>query len=140
MSAIDVTGLDLWELLAALHNASRVSPTMVCWVQEKGDNITAEQAREESQAGVSEDYRFINAVPFWSDYLFGRPIKVNLRKTGNSIFLTRAEFYDRDVGPGACARVVTSLRNKAFLEAVREAGEATRDSLEPESKEGGKKQ
>ena len=79
MSTIDVTGLDLWELLAARHNASRVSPTMVCWVQEKGNNITAEQAREESQDGVSEDYRIINGVPFWSDYLFGRPIKVNLR-------------------------------------------------------------
>ena len=107
---IDVTGIDLWELLAALHNASRVSPTIVCRLQAVEGDITADQAKEESRKGVRDEYQMRNGVPFWADYLFGRPIKVNLKKRGEKIFLCRAEFYDRDVGTGAAQRVVDSLR------------------------------
>lgn len=105
---INVTGIDPWELLAALHNASRVPPTMVCMVQAKG-NITAEEAREKSQAGVREDYQVENGVPFWPDYLFGRMIKSFLRRKGGAVFLARTDLYDRDVGDGAAQRVVDSL-------------------------------
>jgi hypothetical protein len=51
---IDVTGIDPWELLAALHNASRVPPTVVCQMQAKVGDITAKEARAE--AWVNKPY------------------------------------------------------------------------------------
>ena len=106
---LDVTGTDPWELLAALHNASRVPQTLVCMVQARG-NITADEARDEAQSGVRDDYQMSNGVPFWPDYLFGRMIKSFLMRRGDSVFLCRTDLYDRDVGDGAAQRVVNSLR------------------------------
>ena len=106
---IDVTGLDPWELLAALHNASRVSPTIVCRVQAQGA-ITADQARTESHKNVRDEYQVRNGVPFWADYLFGRPIKAFLKKDGDAVLLFRTDLYDRDIGAGAAQRVVDKLR------------------------------
>ena len=106
---IDVTGIDPWELLALLHNASRVSPTTVCRVQARGA-ITADEARTESHRNVRDDYQMRNGVPFWADYLFGRPIKAFLKKDGDAVSLSRTDLYDRDIGAGAAQRVVDGLR------------------------------
>ena len=105
---IEVTNLDPWELLAALHNASRVSLTSVCLAQERGE-ITAEDAQQET---TQWDARPVGDVPHFPDYLFGRPIKTFLRKAGDSIYLTRTDLYDRDIGAGAAARVVGGLKQK----------------------------
>jgi hypothetical protein len=106
---IDVTGIDPWELLAALHNASRVSPTTVCRVQARG-TITADQARKESHKNVRDECQMWNGVPYWSDYLFGRPIKAFLKKDGDAVLLFRTDLYDRDIGDGAAQRVIDRLQ------------------------------
>ena len=113
---INVTGLDLWELLAALHNGATTPRTVVCTMQARGD-ITAEEAREEAQAGVRDDFRTVNGVPFWADYLFGRPIKAFLKldPASGEVFLARADLYDRDSGQGAAQKVVDSLRARRLI-------------------------
>jgi hypothetical protein len=105
---IDVTGIDPWDLLAALHNASRVSPTFACGLHARGA-ITAVEAREESHMNVRDEYQIRNGVPFWADYLFGRPIKAFLRREADVVVLDRTDLYDRDVGAGAAQRVVDGL-------------------------------
>jgi hypothetical protein len=105
---LDVTGLDPWELLAALHNASRVSPTLVCRLQGREDITAAEAEEEATQTTYPED------LPRFPDYLFGRPIKAFLKKANwkgeTLVVLDRCDLYDRDVGSGAAARVVESLK------------------------------
>ncbi len=109
---INVTGIDPWQLLAALHNNAKVPPTVICMVQERGD-VTASEAREESQAGVREDYQMRGGVPFWADYLFGRPIKAFLERDGEDVILARTDLYDRSAGEGTAQRVVSDLRGEA---------------------------
>ncbi len=106
---IDVTGIDAWELLAALHNNAKVSPTILCQMQARNE-ITASEARQEAQAGLRSDYMMRGGVPLWADYLFGRPIKAFLQREGDNVFLARTDLYDRDAGPGAAQRVVNALR------------------------------
>ena len=105
---INVNGIDPWELLAALHNNAKVAPTALCRLQARG-NITASEARGESQSGVREDYQMRRGVPFWGDYLFGRPIKAFLERDGDDMFLVRTDLYDRSAGEGTAARIVCQL-------------------------------
>ena len=107
--AINVTGIDTWELLAALHNATKVMPTTVCTMQARGE-ITAKEAHEESQSDVRDEYQVRNGVPFWADYLFGRPIKAFLEREGDDVILSRADLYDRDAGQGVAQKVIDGLR------------------------------
>ena len=113
---INVTGIDPWELLAALCNASRVSPTWACTIQADrtpSNTINAVQAKEETLSDIREGYEFpsyLGGAPLWPDYLFGRPIKAHLKRDGDALWLTRSELYDRDVGEGAAQRVVNTLR------------------------------
>ena len=109
--SIDVTGIDAWELLAALHNNAKVAPTMLCRMQARKE-ITASEARHQSQAGLRSDYLMRGGVPLWADYLFGRPIKAFLQREGDNVFLARTDLYDRDAGPGTAERVVRELRCK----------------------------
>jgi len=109
---IDVTGINPWELLAALHNGSRVSPTVVCRAQAGGE-ITAEEARGQTLSEIREGYEFplyLGGAPLWPDYLFGRPIKAHLKYDGDTAWLVRADLYDRDIGEGAAQRVIEGLR------------------------------
>tara|TARA_Y100000034_G_scaffold112502_1_gene146551 strand:+ start:140 stop:487 length:348 start_codon:yes stop_codon:yes gene_type:complete len=107
---IDVTGIDPWQLLAALHNNSRPSPIAVCLVQARGD-ITPKEAKDEVLEGIREEYRTKpDGVPFWPDYLFGRPIKTYLARRDEKVVLLRTDLYDRDIGEGATARVVAQLK------------------------------
>jgi|TARA_R110000744_G_scaffold14145_1_gene40454 hypothetical protein len=100
---INVTGIDPYVLLAALHNASRVSNTFFCLSQERGD-ITAEEAKVEAEKAM-----YPRPVTPYPDYLFGRPIKTFLRQDGDQIYLMRVDLYDRDVGEGAAQHVVDSI-------------------------------
>ena len=109
---IDVSDIDPWQLLAALHNASRPSKTSACFahsLRAPANFITADQAKEEALDSVSEECHTINGAPFWPDYLYGRPIKVMLKLHDGRMYLVRTQFYDRDVGEGAASRVVHSL-------------------------------
>lgn len=103
---IEVTSLDPWELLVALYHGSRASRTGVCQMQARG-SITVEIARQEVERWST---RIGDDVPHYPDYLFGRPIKAYLRKEGGTIYLSRTDLYDRDIGEGEAARIVTELR------------------------------
>lgn len=103
---IDVTGLDPWGLLTALYHGSRVSEMFHCLAQERGD-ITPEIARAECWSALPARP---DDVPHYPDYLFGRPIKAFLQKEGDTVYLARTDLYDRDVGEGACARIVENVR------------------------------
>ncbi len=122
MTNIDVTGIDPWQLLAALYNASRVSPTTWCSAgADRAPNwpISAAQAKKEAQDGLRDGPeddpdryrypRFNGGAPFWPDYLFGRPIKAFLVLKEDYLFLTKANLYDHDVGTGAAQKVINDL-------------------------------
>lgn len=102
---INVTGIDPWELLAALHNNAKVPPTAVCMAQAKGD-VTAEEVRREAIGQLVN----VGPMPFWPDYVFGRPIKAFLVASGNEVFLSRTDLYDRSAGEGTAARIVCAIR------------------------------
>lgn len=105
---IDVTGIDTWELLAALHNHAKVPPTAVCMMQARGD-VTACEVRKEAQAHMME--REEGSAPFWPDYVFGRPIKAYLtHRSDNRVILFRTDLYDRSAGEGTAARAVHLLK------------------------------
>jgi hypothetical protein len=114
-NAINVTGINPWVLLAALHNASWVPGTYVCQRQAKKGDITAEEARADVElftGSTSPAYeKLLGPAPHFPDYLFGRMIKSFLRQEGDTVFLCRTDLYDRDVGEGAAQRVVDSLRS-----------------------------
>tara|TARA_Y100000310_G_C20010221_1_gene502600 strand:+ start:93 stop:455 length:363 start_codon:yes stop_codon:yes gene_type:complete len=107
---LDVTGINPWVLLVALYEGSRVAPTALCRALSTTAELTPEAAKAENNAGVRNADTYPEEAPFYADYLFGRPIKVGLKKDGDRVLLTRAYFYDRDVGSGACLRVVDSLK------------------------------
>ena len=117
---IDVTGLDPWELLAALHNASRPSPTRLCRAIAAGADlrrggrteITAAEARARTEEDVYP--RADLAIPRWPDYLFGRPIKAELVRSEGKILLSQTHRYDHAVGHGAAEAVVAELREAAL--------------------------
>jgi hypothetical protein len=105
-----VTGLCPWELLAALHNHSRVLSPLVCRLQGRRGDITAEEAKEEAQLNVRDEYQMSwDGVPFWPGYLFGRPIKAQLRRFGEEIVLRNVWAYDRDAGDGAWRKAIEGL-------------------------------
>jgi hypothetical protein len=109
---ICVTGIDPWELLVALYEGSRVSPTATCTAiaTTAPSELTPEAAKAENNAGVRNADTYPEEAPFYADYLFGRPIKVGLKKEYGRVLLTHMYLYDRDVGSGACLRVVENLK------------------------------
>lgn len=115
MADIDVTGIDPWKLLAALHNASKIPPTWACSLQAAQaptNTLTADQAKEEALSNIQEGYEFpsyLGGAPLWPDYLFGRPIKTLLVLIENRLFLTKANLYDHDIGTGAAQKVINDL-------------------------------
>ena len=107
---LDVTGLDPWRLLAALHNASRPSPAALCRALSVTGDITPDQAQKEVFATIRPESRIQYGAQFWPDYLFGRPIKTFLMMKEGRIMLLRIDLYNRDIGAGAAQRVVEALR------------------------------
>ena len=91
---LDISGIDKAELLAALYNRSR--PQGLGFLQASPKDMTKEEAAELLQHQT------------YFDYLHGRVMKVSLKGDSLDPYL-----YDRDLGCGAAARVVASLKGVA---------------------------
>lgn len=94
---IDVSGIEEWELLAALYdNALPLGMGRLIYDHRP---LTKEQALDAlGQLRFESGWRV--------DYLGGRPLKIEVRDG----MLFGARLYDRDQGMGACRRVVDGLR------------------------------
>ncbi len=97
METINIKGIDKAELLAALHNGTHALGMGV--LHDIGRDMTRDEAADILESfGDTNTYRF--------DYVMGRPLKVRFKDDE----LHNACLYDRDSSPGACQRVVDSLR------------------------------
>lgn len=108
---VDISGLDKAELLAALYNRSHQQGAGFLHAAGQRD-MTVEQARAIIDSKAEADPNVFpwdaqDAKKLKFDYLHGRVMKVNL--SGDVL---RVWGYDRDVGQGAAAEVVASLRAK----------------------------
>jgi len=105
---INIDGLELGEVVAALYNASQ--PLGLGLLHYDPKPMTAAEGQELVDAQASNK-RFIATF----DYLKGRVMKVT--------FHSRTEFneqlYDRDNGQGAAAAVIAELRERK--ESMRKA-------------------
>lgn len=100
-NTIDITGIDQAELLAALHNGTNALGMGA--LHDIGRDMTKGEAQEIVDYATDNAYR-PGRIRF--DYVKGRPLKVSF----NGDTLEGAALYDRDSSPGACQRVVDSLR------------------------------
>lgn len=109
---IDIKGLDKAEVLACLYNHSQ--PIGAGYLQYDPEPMTKEQAHEiiynrgdDTHAMFGGEIRR-NYGPgtFNFDYLKGRVMKVDL--SGDEF---DESLYDRDLGKGAAARAIQSLRS-----------------------------
>ncbi len=101
--SIDITGLDVAEVILALHN--NTSPLGLGFLHAR-DDVTIEDVREFLRNGSEAPGQW---GPMRVDYMFGRPIKVNVPETG-VIDLWQ---YNRDAGAGVGQRVIAELRAEA---------------------------
>lgn len=120
MAIIDITGLDKAEVLAKLYNASR--PMGFGMLQARGD-ITVEGARALLDDPLpTNDLGFPRRVAYF-DYLFGRPLKIDLRTDRLFVGL-----YDRDNGQGAASRALgLPMIDPTAVETVGETVTATEE-------------
>jgi hypothetical protein len=110
---VDVSGIDKGVLLAELFNRSAGPLGMGVFQAGAGPSVmTHEQGREliaKAQAGHSEadvDRMFGTKSGLYFDYLYGRPLKVNL--DGDQV---DPWGYDRDNGgPGTFASIAAEVR------------------------------
>lgn len=96
---IDISGLDEAAVLAALHNGSRAQGMGVL------HDLHREMTVEEARAELAE-WPDVRDGKYRFDYFHGRVLKVSF---GNGK-LRGAPLYDRDLGDGACERVIAQLR------------------------------
>lgn len=89
---VDITGIDKAVLLVALYEGAAVLG-LGALDRNAGRRLTVEEAK----AILEKHFRI--------DYLWGRPIKVDLSKD-----LVDPALYDRDAGEGAFARIVDELK------------------------------
>jgi hypothetical protein len=109
---VDISGIDKGALLAELFNRSHVFGMGFIQAGAGPDEMTADKGRElitKAEAGTSEadhDRMFGIKSGLHFDYLYGRPLKVNL--DGDQV---DPWGYDRDNGsPGTFAGIVAQLR------------------------------
>lgn len=105
---VDITGLDKAEVLAALYNRS--APMGLGVLQARSGEMTVVVARQCIDGEDDHARNFPNVAKRGReldfDYLFGRPLKVNLSGDSFDPWL-----YDRDNGgSGTAARLVAELR------------------------------
>ena len=109
-NTINVAGIDRAELLAALHNGTKVLG--MGRFQALGRDITVSEAREALNNEGTPDYPMRRFKPgeFDFDYFYGKPLKV--RVVGDLLY--GAGRYDRDApgGEGSCQKIIDSLRAK----------------------------
>lgn len=102
---IDITGIDLAELLVALYRGTKA--------------IGLGRVHNDPGFYLDSAHRAIAEMPViagvqWFDYVAGRPIKIGIRGTR----LLRAALYDRDcpTGPGSAQRIVDEVRSRSVEE------------------------
>lgn len=95
MDTISIEGLDKADVLAALYNGSR--PQGIGFLQYEEKPMTRKEAEE-----------LLKGTDYF-DYLKGRVMKVSL----SSDTELNPWLYDRDNGPGAAERAISSLRVKS---------------------------
>jgi hypothetical protein len=102
--AINIIGIDLGELVAALHNGTRAIGFGSA--QDLGRDMTPEEARDEAPLRIRN-----GVISF--DYFHGRPMKVTIDVTLGE--LRNAGLYDRDAsgGDGACQKAVDLARSRS---------------------------
>lgn len=100
---LDITGIDLPDLLIALHAGTDAIGRGLR--HDIGRKLTRHEAETILAMLTNDDSR---SVDF--DYVLGKPIKVHIDLKRNS--LLHADLYDRDCpsGPGSCERIVDGLR------------------------------
>ena len=96
MSAVDISGLDKAEVLAALFNASKQQG--MGFLDKSG---ASEMGVEDASSYTSGGGRL------YFDYLRGRVMKVDITKDSFEPW-----GFDRDNGSGAAERAITELRNR----------------------------
>lgn len=102
---IDITGLDKAEVLLALYEGTGV---MGLGVLQARSSLSLEDLRDVIENGKPRGGLFWPMEPWRIDYLFGKPVKVDL--TGDSF---DPGCYDLDAGEGAAEAVVTKLRSRS---------------------------
>lgn len=88
---MNIKNMNKAKILAALYNNSK--PQGMGFLQANSRDMTEDEAKELLDSGKTH-----------FDYLFGRVMKINL----NGDELCTAS-YDRDLGKGACERIVNSI-------------------------------
>lgn len=106
---VDITGLSKAAVLAALFNHSAPQGMGFLQAANGPKTMTVEDAEKLIAAGDNPDYPDSNSFlreQLDYDYLYGRPLKVNL--SGDSFY---AWGYDRDNGgPGTAQAIIDALR------------------------------
>jgi hypothetical protein len=110
---VNIAGIDKGELLAELFNNSRPFGMGFLQAGRGPDVMTADQGRDLIAKTLNREFGHDSAMMFGPllgdlhfDYLFGRPLKVNL--TGDEV---DPWGYDRDNGgPGTLAAIVGKIR------------------------------
>jgi hypothetical protein len=104
---INVIGIDLGELVAALHNGTKSIGFGVA--QDLRRDMTADEARMHLRSG--EGYLRNGQVSF--DYFYGRPVKVRIDTATGTLY--NASLYDRDApdGDDACQKAVDLARSRS---------------------------
>jgi len=102
---IDIKGLDKAKVLKALYDNSRPQGVGV-FVAAYADELTEEKAAE-----LLKDQTYF-------DYLSGRVMKVHL--DGDEL---DPRLYDRDLGEGAAARAIESIKRRTFKDTLPKGSE-----------------
>ena len=105
MAIISIKGLDKAEVLAAFYNASR--PMGMGMLQARPGEMTKEEAEKVLTQGDDVSRMFGRAPTLSFDYLYGRPLKIDLSKD-----MLDTSLFDRDNGECAGVKVIAALRAK----------------------------
>ena len=102
--SIEVTGLDIGELLAALWAGTRPLA-----LYDRGD-VTPEFCRAYYEQRRDELGERGITFGVLIDYIANRPLKVCIVERDDRLYILSPMLYDRDAGDGTCQRVVDELR------------------------------
>lgn len=111
---IEITGLSLGSVLAALWNGTRPLG-LGHFHSSPGDHMTSEEGQEIINALKSRQLPDDPPPDFrlHTDYVKGRPLKVYFRSNAaeDKTYVGRVDLYDRDAGEGKAAKVIEMVRH-----------------------------
>ena len=102
MTTIDITGLDLAEVVHALYHGTT---GLGMGRMQAVPSFTLDDARQVVKAISSDSPPW--GSKFYIDYLHGRPLKVRLGEESGQLDLAT---YDRDAGQGCGQQVIDAIR------------------------------